>query len=202
MSMSAVEPESELLRQAIEGDRASLAQLLLVHYDSLHRHIRARIPAELQGLVRSEDVLQQTFVRTAEAIANFQARHDQAFRGWLQVIADNLVRDACKRRRRERRAGEGGPSTMSSPLHRLIGAQTSPSRRAMRGEAIRDMKTALTHLPSDQQDVLRRRYFLGQSLDEIAAETGRTKDGVRSLCFRARKSLRAAMGRTSLYFSQ
>ena len=41
--MSAVESESHLIDEAIEGDRASLAQLLLLHYDALYRHIDTRI---------------------------------------------------------------------------------------------------------------------------------------------------------------
>ncbi len=69
------------------------------------------------------------------------------------------------------------------------------------GENVRSMKSAMLLLPEDQREVLRRRYFLGESLDEIAAATGRSKDAVRGLCFRARRNLRCAMGRSSLYFT-
>jgi len=197
--MSAVESASHLIDEAIEGDRASLAQLLLLHYDALYRHIDMRISHDLQGLVRADDVLQQTFVRAAHAIAAFEPRHENAFRGWLKTIADNLVRDAEKRRRRERR--ERVDNAYSPPLNRLLGAHTSPSRRAAHGESVRNMKSAMAQLSPDQQDVLQRRYFEGQSLDQIAEATGRSKDGVRGLCFRARQNLRAVMGRSSLYFS-
>ncbi len=203
--MSALESESHLVREAIAGDRASLAQLLLVHYDALYRHIESRISHDLQGLIRAEDILQQTFVRAAQAVGTFEPRHEGALRGWLKTIAENLLRDAEKRRRRERRErlamNSARDSALASPINRLLGTNTSPSRRAALGESVRSMKSALAQLPDEQQDILRRRYFLGQTLDEIAAATGRSKDGVRGLCFRARKSLRAAMGRSSLYFS-
>ena len=199
--MSAVESESHLIDEAIEGDRASLAQLLLLHYDALYRHIDTRISHDLQGLLRADDVLQQTFVRAAHAITAFEPRHENAFRGWLKTIADNLVRDAEKRRRRERREGPGVDNAYAPPLNRLLGAHTSPSRRAAHGESVRNMKLAMAELSPDQQDVLQRRYFEGQTLDQIAEETGRSKDGVRGLCFRARQNLRAVMGRSSLYFS-
>jgi RNA polymerase sigma-70 factor (ECF subfamily) len=198
--MSTGESESQLITAAIEGDRAALAQLLLLHYDALHVHVDMRILPEVQGLIRAEDILQQTFVRAAQAIASFEDRHEGAFRAWLKTIANNLVRDANKRRRRERREG-AFDSSVSPRLNRLMGALTSPSRRAAHGENVRSMKEAMVHLPDDQQDVLRRRYLLGQSLDQIAAATGRSKDGVRGLCFRARKNLRSVMGRSSLYFS-
>ncbi len=199
--MSAVESESELIRAAIAGDRASLAQLLLVHYDALNRHIESRISKDLQGLIRAEDILQQTFVRAAQAVNTFEPRHDGALRGWLKTIAENLLRDAEKRRRREHRERMAVDSAVSPPINRLLGTNSSPSRRAALGESVRNMRSAMGRLPEDQQDVLHRRYFLGQTLDEIATATGRSKDGVRGLCFRARKNLRAVMGRTSLYFS-
>jgi RNA polymerase sigma-70 factor (ECF subfamily) len=203
MSMSAAVNESQLISQAIAGNRASLAELLLLHYDALHRHVDTRISQNLQGLVRAEDILQQAFVRAANAIATFENRHEGAFGGWLKTIADNLVRDAEKGRRRERRAGAlPASSTVSPPLQQLVGVHSSPSRQAARGENLRNMKVAMGRLPDDQREVLHRRYFLGETLQEIAAATGRSKSGVRGLCFRARKNLRQAMGRTSLYFTK
>jgi len=199
--MTAIESESQLLERAIAGDQSALAQLLLVYYDPLRDHIAVRISPEVQGLLRPEDVLQQTFVRAAEAIADFRPRHEWAFRGWLMTIADNLIRDALKRQRRERRERDAAASGLSARVQRLIESRTSPSGEVALREMVRRMRMAMTTLPDEQQDVLRRRYFLGHTLDQMAAATGRSKNSVRSLCFRARKNLRAAMGRTSLYFS-
>ncbi|MFW6170394.1 MAG: RNA polymerase sigma factor [Planctomycetota bacterium] len=199
--MTAMESEPDLIREAIAGDRAALARILLAHYDELHHHIELRISRELQGVLRADDVLQQTFVKAAQGIRVFQIRHDRAFRGWLKTIADNLVRDAEKRRRRERRGRPGGSSERRSRLRQLMCGNTSPSGRAAREEAARGIRAAMDRLSPEQQDVLRRRYFQNQTLEEIAVALGRSKDGIRGLCFRARKNLRAAMGRTSLYFS-
>ena len=63
------------------------------------------------------------------------------------------------------------------------------------------MQSAIDRLPAEQREVVQRRYLEGQSLAEIAAATGSTKEAVRGLCYRARKNLRVNMGRTSLYFS-
>ena len=137
-------------------------------------------------------------------------RHPDAFRSWLRTIADNLVRDAEKRRRRERRfpafrrpaaSGEAEGSTPEA-MDQLAGSMTSPSGRVQRREAVRHLQAALAELPEDQREVLRRRYLLGQSLDEIAKATGRTRGAVRGLCFRGRQNLRSVMGQSSLYFSR
>ncbi|MHB0956953.1 MAG: sigma-70 family RNA polymerase sigma factor [Pirellulaceae bacterium] len=208
--MSGAELESSLLDRAVAGDRAALSQLLLVHFDDLHQHVESRISPRLQGLMRADDILQQTFLRAAQAIGTFEPRHGGAFRGWLRTISDNLVRDAEKRRRRERRfpvflrpvgAGDAEGSAPQA-MDQLPGSMTSPSGRVQRHEAVRCLQAALAELPEDQREVLRRRYLLGQSLDEIANATARTRGAVRGLCFRGRQNLRTVMGQSSLYFSR
>lgn len=206
--MSAELGEQDLIPLAVAGDRAALSQLLLLHYDSLKRHLAGRITPELQGLLRPEDLLHQTLVRAAQAIGGFEVRHSNAFRGWLETIADNLLRDAAKRRRRERRAADpaaGGQapddSSMAALLDRIATDGSTPAGQVQRREAIRRMQAALASLPADQREVVERYYLHGQSYDQIAADTGRTRDAVRGIGYRARKTLREIMGRSSLYFS-
>jgi len=207
--MSSEFSESELIQQAVSGDRGALSQVLLVYYDEIRLHIAGRISQDLQGLVHADDVLQQTFVRVAQSIGGFEIRHPGAFRGWLKTIAENLLRDAEKRRRRERRArpdraqhqAPGDDSSVAAAVERLAADGTTPGHRLQRHENIRCMRTALASLPDDQREIIERYYFQGQTLDQIAAATERTRDAVRGVCYRARKNLRALMGQSSLYFS-
>ncbi len=201
LAMSINTHEEPLVQAAIDGDRTALAQLLLTYYDDLERHIGARISRQLQGLERPEDILQQTFVRAAQAISAFTPQHAGAFRGWLKTIADNLLRDAEKRRRREPRCVPGHGESQSGLLDGVPTDMTSPSVRARRAERADRLRRAMSQLAPDQRDVLHRRYLLGQSLQQIASETGRTVGAVRGLCYRARANLHAVMGNTSLYFS-
>jgi len=201
-------PEQDLIPRAVAGDRAALSQLLLLHYDGLKRYLSRRITPELQGLLRPEDLLHQTLVRAAQSVGGFEVRHANAFRGWLETIADNLLRDAAKRRRRERRAAEpaaGGrapdDSSMAALLDRIAADGSTPAGQVQRREAVRRMQAALASLPADQREVVERYYLHGQSYDQIAADTGRTRDAVRGIGYRARKNLREIMGRSSLYFS-
>ncbi len=197
--------ESELIHLAVAGDRAALSQLLLIHYDGLRRHIAARVSRDLQGLLRPDDVLQQTFVRVAQSISSFQFRHKRAFRAWLETIAENIIKDAAKRRRRERRAihrpSAGDDSSVAAVIERVAADCTTPGRRVQRGESIRRMRAAIATLPDDQREVIERYYIQGQTYEQIAEAVGRTKDAIRGVCYRARKNLRAMMGRSSLYFS-
>ena len=204
--MSSGDLESELIRQAAGGDRSSLAQLLLLHYDGLRRFISGKISPELQGLLRADDVLQQTFVQVARGIGGFELREQGTFRGWLRTIATNLLKDAEKRRRRERRARDimpaaGQSSSLAALVDRIATDSSTPSVRAQRKENLRCLRAALASLPVDQREVLERYYLRDQSLEQIAEALARSKDAVRGICYRARKNLRAIMGRSSLYFS-
>lgn len=204
--MSGPDSQSALLARAVSGDRAALAQVFLQHYDALQLHVQARLTPDVHGLIRAEDVIQQTFVRAAQAVSTFVPRHRTSFAAWLTTIADNLLRDVRRRRGRERRvehvagaddSGSGRPAVDQAPDR-----ATSPSRRAGRREVARHLRAALNALPDDQRDVVHRRYLLGESLEDIARATGRTPAAVRGLCFRARRTLRAVLGRSSLYFSR
>lgn len=206
--MSNDESEPDLVCRAVAGDRTSLSQLLLSHYDGLRQYIARRISPELQGLVRADDVLHQTFIRVAQAIHTFEMRNRSSFRSWTRTIAANLVRDAEKRRRRERRAAPppnrkspGDPSSWAAAVDKIAGDSTSPSRRVQRRESIRRMQAALAALPPDQREVLERYYLQGQSLDQVAEAMQRTRDAIRGVCYRGRKKMRAIMGQSSLYFS-
>jgi RNA polymerase sigma-70 factor, ECF subfamily len=201
--------ESDLLRRAVAGDRDCLSQLLLIHYDDLRRHIARRISGDLERLILADDILHQTFVRAAQAIGKFQPRQPGTLRAWLATIAENLIKDAEKRRRRERRAPAeemprgrpNGDSSRVALVERLAGDNTTPSAGGRRRENAARVRAALAGLPAEQREVLERYYLHEQSLEQIAQALGATKDSIRGLCYRGRKNLRAIMGGSSLYFS-
>jgi RNA polymerase sigma-70 factor (ECF subfamily) len=205
--MSDGHAESDLLHAAIAGDRAALSELLLLYYDSLRQHIQCRVSGDLERLELADDVLHQTLVRAAQGIRTYQPRHEGSFRAWLRTIADNLIRDLEKRRRRERRVGghEARPTDASSSwdalVERLAGDATTPSVAGQRHETLGRLRAALASLPADQRNVLERYYLQDQSLDEIAETLGTTRDAIRGIVYRARKNLRTLMGHSSLYFS-
>lgn len=197
--------QSELLRGAIGGDRAALAQLLLVHYDDLRHYIARRVSGDLEPLVSAADILHQAMVRAAQGIGRFQPSHEGAFRAWLTTIADNLIKDAQKTKHRRRRAGEPAPvgqgSSWEALVEKIAGDATSPSAGTQKRDNARRLRAALAALPDDARQVIERYYLQGQSLDQIAREMGGTKGSVRAMAYRARKRLRELMGRSSQYFS-
>ena len=94
--------EGDLIRAAAAGDQVALSQLLLLHYNELERHVVQRLASEQAGVLLPEDVLQETFYRAARALPQFEGRYVGSFCPWLKTVASNLIKDALKRRRRER----------------------------------------------------------------------------------------------------
>ncbi len=198
--------EPELIQRAIAGDRAALSQLLFFHHDSLRRHIVHETAGRQLGVMLADDILQQTFVRAAQSIKTFEDREPGSLRGWLKTIATNLIKDARKRRGRERRAtsphaSHSDDGSFLQAVERLTCDHTPPIKRAQRSESIRRMRVAMASLPVEQRDVVERYYLQTQTLEQIAEATGRTIASIRGICYRARKNLRRLMGGSSLYFS-
>jgi RNA polymerase sigma-70 factor (ECF subfamily) len=199
--------EVHLIRAAASGDRVALTQLFLIHHDSLRFHVRQQVETAPIGTASADDILQQVFVRAAQAVGTFEIRGAGSFRGWLKTIATNLVKDARKRRLRERRASRpeqplgDAESSVGQQVDRLAADNTPAIRRVQRRESARRLRSAVAQLPNEQRDIVERYYLTGESLDQIAESTGRTKGAVRGLCYRAREQLRVLMGRSSLYFS-
>ncbi len=205
--MCRIETELELIDRALAGDRDALQQLLLSYYDRLGRRIGRRVPADLQGLVCADDVLQQTYVRVFRAIHRFQARSEHSFYGWICTIADRLLADNVKRRRRERLAGVQAVSADGSRqedsarpiVEQAVSRHTAPLRGAIREEIKRVLPLAMESLPQDQREVLELRYLQELSLEEVAEAMGRTTHAIRGLSHRARKKLHDVLVRLTAY---
>lgn len=182
-----------------------MSQVLLLHYDSLQQHIARRLSGDLEHLVAADDILHQAMVQAAQGIHRFEPRHEGAFLAWLKTIADNLIRDVQRKKRRERRApsqeAHDQGSSWAALVEKIAGEGSTPSVKTQQYDNARRLRVALTALPDEYRQVIERYYLEEQSLDEIATVLGCTKGSVRAMCYRARKRLRELMGRSSMYFS-
>ena len=200
--------DRELLAKATAGDRVALQQLLLGHYESLTNHITAKIPAQFQGAISAEDVIQQTFLQVMHRIGQFTPRTDYSFYAWLKTIAENRLTDtmrhlACEKRadgRRPSRRGALPDETSVTDLVEMLSAGShTPSRSVARHEAVAAVQEAIDALPEDYRQAVELRLFSGKSLTETAAVMHRSPRAVQGLVEREKKKMRAALGRLSLY---
>jgi len=117
----------------------------------------------------------------------------QEFRGetsplrWILSIARHKILDRFRHRDRDRRAD--GVLRAMGELDRV----PVPTEVLESAELRRQVRRALSGLPPDYAEVLRRRYVEGQSVRAIAEAAGESEKSVESRLQRARVAFRASM---------
>jgi RNA polymerase sigma-70 factor, ECF subfamily len=204
--MSEVVADLGLINAAVAGDATALEQLLLSNYSALERHIEPQIPADARKHFGIEDILQTTFSQAFRDIRRFEPRGGGTFLAWLRTIADHRLIDALRKMRRGtanqlsfNQAANLG--SLAEFLDLVCHDSASPSKHVRKEEAARALQIAVAGLPDDQQQVLRLHCLEEKTVEDVAAETGRTEAAVRGLVFRGKKNLAEAMGRSSRWLS-
>jgi RNA polymerase sigma-70 factor (ECF subfamily) len=206
--MSTDDTESQLVAKAAGGDRVAVQQLLALHSSQLSQFIAQKLPASLRGVIDADDILQQTYIDIFRDITRFEPQSEHSFFAWVRTIAEHRVQDAVKALRRMKRGGQlrqvrYAPATQSRSVADLVellsaGSHT-PSRSVAGHEAVKAVQDAIRDLPLDYRQAVELRLLEGRSLEETAEAMNRTPRAVQGLVDRAKKKMRAALVRLSLY---
>lgn len=129
----------------------------------------------------AEDLTSDVFLRVVEALPRFVLPpHNQAltWTSWLFRIASNQLRDWRRRQKRQ-----------WVPLDDQLPSAHSASDPVERQLEYAEVRAALQHLTSEQQQVLLLRFVEELSLEDVAEITGQKIGAVKSMQHRALKSL-------------
>jgi|SRR5579884_1424129 len=201
-----VDPDEELTRRTVAGDRDALSELLLIHHDRVLALVRFwASKTTLSPPIEPEDVLQEAFVRAVGAMHRFQWRGPGSFGKWLAEIARNQFIDRV-RHETGCTAAAWGPDAeedaLIAVLSQLPDTGRSPARAAAASESAELVRLAVSQLRPDYRDAIAYRYMQGLEPAEIARIMGRSRHDIHNLCHRALAALREALGRASLYLSR
>lgn len=167
-----------LLERARGGDPAALNRLLQRYLPRLTRWASGRLPRSARGMADTDDLVQDTILRSITRLHGFEPRHEGAFNGYLRTAVLNRIRDELRRQRRQ-----PVPSTLDSAM---AGDDTSPLEHAIGRETFAKYERALDRLEADDRELIIARIELGCSYAEIAEATGRpSADAVRMAVSRA-----------------
>ena len=133
----------------------------------------------------AEEIIQDVMLSVWSKSDRFDADRGAAST-WLFALTRNAFVDRIRRQRRP----EVDPA---DPL--LEGNAPAADRLLLAAESQRELAAAVARLPPDQQDVVRRSYFHGQSMSQIAAEAGLPLGTVKTRARLALEHLRALVGR-------
>jgi RNA polymerase sigma-70 factor (ECF subfamily) len=184
------DPEStfHLINRARAGDQAALDRLFDRHLTPLRRWARGRLPGWARDLADTDDLVQETLLKTFKRIEGFQPRRVGALQAYLRQAVLNRIKDELRRKGRRPDATEldGLEADLSaSPLERAIGQ-----------EAVERYERALARLRPEEQEAVIGRVEMGYSYEELAEALDKaTPDAARKAAERALVRLAEEMTR-------
>jgi RNA polymerase sigma factor (sigma-70 family) len=157
-----VGPEStfDLIERARAGDQQALERLFARHLKPLQRWARGRLPKWARDLADTDDLVQDTLLRTFKKLESFEPRRVGALQAYLRNAVLNRLRDELRRKGRE------PGSTNLDDIQ--IEAADSPLEAAIGREKVAAYEKALEHLKPEEREAVIARVELGYSYEELA----------------------------------
>jgi RNA polymerase sigma-70 factor (ECF subfamily) len=172
--------DAALMARAARGDIAAFEQLVERH----QALVIGTVGRMLGSNSDVEDVAQQVFVRVWKSAGRY--RPTAKFTTWLLTITRNLVFNEARRRKRH-------PGDLLDVHEDSAGR--IPDEQLLENELQREIDRATLALPEKQRMAVVLRRYEGKSYEEIGEVLGLSIAAVKSLLFRARTELRAALNR-------
>jgi RNA polymerase sigma-70 factor, ECF subfamily len=191
----------------LAGDRATVEAVLAGDRDAFRRLVERESGPVVRACHRilgdlheAEDSAQEAFVIAYRSLASW--RGDGPFGAWLTRIAIRIALRQAGRRKtvawRDPFGHEGDqaidPIGAAMDQASLAASGTmDPSSLAVRAERATDVRTAVATLPEPYREIVTLRFFGEMSLDEIARQTGRPLNTVKTHLYRGLIRLRGSL---------
>lgn len=165
------EPQSEssfdLLQRARDGDAQALETLCARYRPALHRWASGRLPRWARDLLDTDDLVQETLLRTLGRLREFEPRSEGALRAYLRQAVLNQIRDEVRRAQR-RPLIDGVPvaNVQTSP-------EASPLEEAIGRETLVRYESALGRLRDEDREAIVARLEMCCSYEELAVALGK-----------------------------
>ena len=173
-------PESTftLLDRARKGDDRAMEELFQRHLSPLQRWARGRLPNWARDLSDTDDLVQDTLLRTFKHLDCFDHRGVGALQAYLRQAIVNRVRDELRRKGRQPDVQDLADIDVrddQSPLEEAIGRET-----------LEQYEAALKRLRPEEREAIVGRVEMSYSYEELAQVLGKpTADAARKAAQRA-----------------
>jgi RNA polymerase sigma-70 factor (ECF subfamily) len=176
----ALDSTLELIERIQRGDTAALNLLLARHVAPLRRWVSGRLPRWARDLADTDDLVQDTLLRTFTKLKDFEVRGEGALQAYLRHAVLNRVRDELRRKGR-------APLRADSEAALELVAEGSPLEEAMGREAADRYQAALMRLRPGEREAVIGRLEMDYSYAELAEALGKPSSEA------ARKAARRAL---------
>ena len=177
-----------LIQRVREGDKNSLEQLIQRHLTPLRRYASGRLPRWARDLADTDDLVQDTLLRTFSKVDEFEVRGVGALQAYLRQAVMNRLRDELRRKGRV-------PPLVD--VHELdVAGPGSPLEEAIGAEAAARYVAALARLEPEEREAIIGRVEMEYSYADLADVLGKpTADAARKAARRALLRLAEEMKR-------
>ena len=184
----AAESTFSLIERARAGDEQALERLFERHLQPLQRWARGRLPRWARDLADTDDLVQDTLLKTFKRMDSFEPRRVGALQAYLRNAVLNRLRDELRRK---------GRQPESTTLDNVeIESAESPLEAAIGREKVEAYETALARLKPEEREAIIARVELGYSYEEVAVMLDKpTADAARKAAQRALVRLAEEMKR-------
>ncbi len=159
-----LESTLDLVEEVRRGDAASLERLMARHLGPLRRYVSGRLPRWARDLSDTDDIVQDTLLRTFKRIEDFEVRGAGALQAYMRQAVMNRVRDELRRKGR-------APNLVNQDGLDLV-AEGSPLEEAIGREAFERYQKALASLKPDEREAIIGRVEMDYSYAELAEMLG------------------------------
>ncbi len=158
-------------------DPAAFGKLYDRYVQPIYRYVYSRVG----NAHEAEDITSQTFMSAYEALGKYRERGQ--FSAWLFRIAQSKMHDHFRQSRRE-----VGLEAVGEILEREDALGT-----LIRAEELSRIRSLISRLDTDEQELLRLRYVADLSFVEMADLLGRREDAVKKSVYRLLARLKSEL---------
>jgi RNA polymerase sigma-70 factor (ECF subfamily) len=185
---AAFESSIDLILRAREGDRKALDTLFERYVPPLRRWASGRLPRWVRDMVDTDDLVQETLIKTMRQIDHFEVRRDGALHAYMRQALRHRIVDEV------RRAGRRPPQDALPEAEQHRGP--SPLEETIGREAVERYERALADLDESDRHAIVGRIEMGLGYDELALTLGKpSRDAARMAVSRALVRLAQGMDR-------
>ena len=185
--LQAIESTIALLNRAKAGDASALNRLCERYLPRLRSWARGRLPRYRQDLLDTDDIVQETLLRTIQHVEDFEPRGEGALQAYLRQALLNRIRDEARRAKRRPASAE--------IFDRHVDSAASPLEAAIGAEALERYEAALKRLRDEDREAIVARIEMDCGYEELARALGKpSADAARMAVSRALVRLAKEIG--------
>ena len=157
--------DGELVALYLKGDSKSFEALIQKHKNKIYAFILSKI----RNRDLAEDIFQDTFIKVINSLQNGKYNEEGKFLPWVMRIANNLVIDYFRKSKKMRTIA---PTDDFDIFDILQDGEKNIEDNLVNNQIHKDLRKLIEHLPEDQKEVLKMRYYAELSFKEISESTG------------------------------